>query len=387
MTRTTEQHCLLLLSRGELSADEQTRARALLAEALDWPAIAGAAEEHGVLPLVTRNLRWLGWPHVPATIRGQMEQTERLSAARNRLLARGLAMILEGFARTGIPAIPLKGVALAEALHGDVGLRVCADVDVLVPRHAVGRALALLEADGFRGADRYEAGAADLEWLLRSNMEHCLVSPPPGLRYIVELHWDLAWRWGAGPEMVDRFWADARPGTVLGAPAWLPSPEWQLLYLAFHAARHRWGALKWLVDVHEICARGSLDWTRVDELARRFGLARALALTLGACRALLGTPLPPEHAAAAPPRRLRVPDAAPVVIGGWREAVSAAWLLSRSTDRVRYLGRLLQPTLAEWSLIRLPSSLRFLYYGLRPLRLGLASGRAMARAGRNRLGP
>jgi hypothetical protein len=77
-----------------------------------------------------------------------------------------------------------------------------------------------------------------------------------------------------------------------------------------------------------------------------------------------------------------------VSIGGWQEALSAVRLFTRPGDKLRYLGRLLlRPTLAEWSLVQLPSCLRFLYYGLRPLRLGLASGRAMIQAGWGRLHP
>ena len=386
MNASIEQRCLLLLARGELTAEQQAQARGFLGQPLAWHDIARSADDHGVFPTVARNLRRLGWPHVPEAVRNELEAAERLNAVRNRLLARGLVRILGRCAHAGIPVIPLKGVALAESLYGDVSLRVCSDVDVLVPGHAVGHAIELLHADGFRGADRYHARATEIDLLLRSNMEYCLVSPPASFQYVVELHWDIAWRWRADSEMVDHLWADARPGTVLGADAWALSPEWELLYLAFHAARHRWSVLKWLVDVHEICVRGGLDWTGVQDRARRFGLERALHLTLGACRTLLDTPLPPGHARHAPPRRPRVLRAAPVTIGGWQEALSAVWLFSRPVDKLRYLGRLLlRPTLAEWSLVRLPSRLRFLYYGLRPLRLGLTSGRAMVRAGLGRL--
>ncbi len=376
--------CLLLLARGELTAAEQGSARRLLAQPLAWRVIARSADEHGVFPTVVRNLRRLGWPHVPDAIRNELEATERLNAVRNTLLGRGLAQILGRLAGAGIPVIPLKGVALAESLYGDVSLRVCSDVDILVPRPAVGPAVELLEADGFKGADRYHAEAS-IDLLLRSNMEYCLVSPPASFHYMLELHWDIAWRWRADSKMADTLWADARPATVLAVDAWALSPEWELLYLALHAARHRWSALKWLVDIHEICVRGRIDWSGVEDRAHRFGLERALHLTLGACRTLLGTPLPPEFEGHAPPRRLRVLRAAPVTIGGWREALSAVRLFSRPADQLRYLGRLLlRPTLAEWSLVRLPSPLRFLYYGLRPLRLGLASSRAMVRAGLGR---
>jgi putative nucleotidyltransferase-like protein len=378
--------CLLLLARGDLTVEEQSEARGFLAQPLAWHDIARLVDEHGVVPTVVRNLRRLGWPHVPEAIRRELEAGERLNAIRNRLLARDLGTILGRFAQIGIPVIPLKGVALAGSLYGDVSLRVCSDVDVLVPRYAVGPAIELLHANGFRGADRYHARAAEIDRLVRSNMEYCLVSPPASFQYVLELHWDIAWRWRADAEMVNHLWADARPRTVLGADAWALSPEWELLYLAFHAARHRWSALKWLVDIHAICVRGGLDWTGVHDRAQRFGLERALHLTLGACRALLGTPLPSALEGHAPPRRLRALRAAPVTIGGWRETLSAVRLFSRPADQLRYLGRLLlRPTLAEWSLVQLPAQLRFLYYGLRPLRLGLASGRAMVRAGLGRL--
>ena len=378
--------CLLLLARGDLTVEEQNEARRLLARPLAWHDLVRSVDAHGVVPTVVRNLRRLGWPHVPDASRRELEAGERLNAIRNRLLARDLGTILGRFARAAIPVIPLKGVALAASLYGDASLRVCSDVDVLVPRHAVGHAIDLLHADGFRDADRYQAPAAGIDQLLRSNMEYCLVSPPASFRYVLELHWDIAWRWHADSEMVAHLWADARPGTVLGADAWILSPEWELLYLAFHAARHRWSALKWLVDIHELCVRGGLDWAGVQDRARHFGLERALHRTLETCRTLMGTPLPPALAHHAPPWRPRVLRAAPVTIGGWQEALSTVWLFSRRLDRLRYLGRLLlRPTLAEWSLVRLPSPLRFLYYGLRPLRLGLASGRAVVRAGLGRL--
>lgn len=381
-----EQRWLLLLARGHLAAEHRDDARGLFGRPVDWRVIVQRAHEHGVFPTVVRNLRALGWPAVPAEVRKELEASERLNAARNTLLARGLRAILERFGRAGIRTIPLKGVTLAESLYGDVSLRVCSDVDILVPRHAVGPAIDLLRAGGYRSADRYHVDGTEIDLLLRSSMEYCLVSPPAALRYYLELHWDIAWRWRADTGMVDDLWAEARPGTVLGTDTWTLSPRWELLYLALHAARHRWSALKWLVDIHEVCVRGGLDWAGVEDRARRFGLERALHLSLGACRALLGTPLPPELEAHAPPRRLGMLRAAPVTIGGWPEALSAVRLFRRPADKLRYLGRLLlEPALAEWQLIRLPPELRILYYPLRPLRLGLASSWAMMRAGLGRL--
>src|SRR5262249_13607045 len=162
-----------------------------------------------VLPTVVRNLRRLGWPHVPEQVRTELETSERLNTLRNRFLARGLRTILGRFAQAGIPVIPLKGVALAESLYGDVSLRGCSDVDLLVPGHGVRHAIDLLHVDGFRGVDRYQAEVG-IDQLLRSHMEYCFVSPPASFHYFLELHWDIAWRWRGDTEMIDDVWEDAR---------------------------------------------------------------------------------------------------------------------------------------------------------------------------------
>lgn len=368
--------------------EDRSQLSSLPGEPAAWRALARSADDHGVVPTVVRNLRRLGWPGVPDDVRSHLETSERLNAARNAIIARGLRGVLERFARAGIPVVPLKGVTLAESLYGDVTLRVCSDVDILVPRAAVGASIELLRLDGYEGADRYQVNSTDIDSLLRSSMEYCLLSPPAALRYPLELHWDIAWRWRGDSEMIEALWAEARPGTALGVEAWMLSSEWQLLYLAVHAAHHRWGVLKWLVDIDEVCQRADFKWLEVMARARRFGLERALHLSLAACHTLLGTTVSPELERYPPPRRLRRVGTAPVRIGGWDEALSAVRLFRRPDDKIRYLGRLLlQPALAEWRLVRLPPGLRFLYYLLRPLRLGVASGRTLLRVGLGRLHP
>jgi hypothetical protein len=381
-----EHELLSLLARRALTPALQERARLLTGRGISWPGLARQAVEHGVFPLVSRSLERLEWWAVPDEARTELVAASRLNAAHNALLSRALIGLMRMFRGAGLPVIPLKGVALAQSLYGDVTLRVCSDLDVLVPRDAVADSFRLLLGHGYEHADRHRVEAAEVDRLLDSNMEYGFRGRTAGFEYLLELHWDIAWRWRADSRMVDDLWADARPGTVLGVDAWVLSPEWELLYLAVHAARHRWSALKWLVDIHEVCMRGGFDWAGVEDRARRFGLERALHQSLGACRALLGTPLPPALERHAPPGRLRVLGTAPVTVGGWREVLSAVRLFRRPTDKLRYLGRLLlQPALAEWQLIRLPPGLRFLYYPLRPLRLGIAGGRTLVRAGLGRL--
>jgi hypothetical protein len=377
---SSEQRCVLLLGQGDLASQGRDEARRLLAEPLAWQVVTRSAYEEGVYPAVARGLRRLGWPHVPETTRNELEAAERLNAARNALLVRALGRVLERFDREGIPVMPLKGVALADSLYGDVGLRVCSDLDILVPRSAVPHAFELLQADGYEQADRSRVKPSDIDFLARSAMEFGFTPPASAFPYLLELHWDIAWRWRGDASMVDDLWADARQEVFWGVEAWALSPEWELLYLAVHAARHRWQGLKWLVDIHEVCVRAKFDWDTVTDKAHRFGLDRALELSLSTCLALFGTPLPPAYADRPVPAWLPLFPASAPQMGEWREALLVRRLFRRPQDRLRYLARIaLRPTLGELGFVRLPLGLRLLYYPLRLVRLAIASTCAVSR--------
>jgi hypothetical protein len=323
------------------------------------------------VPLAARSLAALGWRDVPPPVRAAFEAARRINAARNALVARALGRVLEGLGRAGVPVIPLKGVALSESLYGDAGLRVSADLDVLVPRDCVPRAWTVLGELGYVMADQEEpVEASELGLLLESNIEYAFASPEAA-GCPVELHWGIAWRWPHSAPALADLWADARPRLFRGAPALALGPEWELLYLAVHAARHRWEALKWLVDIHHVCRRGGLDWEKVRAKADRFGLTDVLEISLQASAALFDTPDPSSPPAPALPGWLDLFPATPDPLDIWQGALYPARLFARPSERLGYLARvLLVPTLAERRLVRLPRRLRALYYPLRPLRLG-----------------
>ena len=378
--RSSEAILLLLLARGTVAAGIEEQVRSLLRQDLAWDLVVADAKAQGVLPLLTRNLSRLGFPGVPAKVRAELEAAYQRNALRNALLARELSRLLELFGSAGVPVIPLKGVALAESLYGDPGLRVCSDLDVLVPRHLVREAFGLLLAHGYEREDRYPVQLGDVDFLVRNSMEYGFRSSPPAFPYLLELHWDIAWRWRADAAMVDDIWADARPQVFDGVQVLAMSAEWELLYLAVHASRHRWQGVKWLADINEVCLRGRVDWDIVTNTARRFGLEGALQITLSACETLFGTPVPPGYDGHQLPSWLSLfPSPAPPM-GKWRRALLVRRLFRRPQDRLRYVARLLfKPTLGELELLRLPFWLRTAYYPLRLARLAIASARVVSR--------
>lgn len=321
-----------------------------------------------MLPLLFRSLNRLGMAGVPAPVVAELAVAYRANSIRNALFAHELTRILTVLGKAGIPVIPLKGVALAESLYGDMTLRVCSDLDILVPRSMAKRALVGLGAMDYRAEF---TGRFFIEFLLCHDIECALVRRRRGIEHSVDLHWGIAWGGSRDELATNELWAAARRTRFRGIPACALSPEWELLFLALHAARHRWQGLKWLADIHELCVRDGIDWSLVREKAGRFGWGRVLHITLAVSRFLLNTPVPAEFAGGPLPTWLKTFPADPEPPGNWRDALFPIRLFSRPSERLRHLARLLLvPTLADHRLVRLPSYLGPLYYPLRPVRLG-----------------
>ena len=381
-----DQLCLLLL-RSELSPDAERQALELLASPLGWQLVLERARTHEVLPLLYRNLEALGFAGMPEPARAELADAYGNNAIRNVLLAKELARVLAQLGEAGVPVMPLKGAALAESLYGDPALRVSADIDILVPPKYFIEAFRLIVSSGYQS--RFTPPPL-LELLARYGKDCALVREDRACVYPLQLHCGLVWGGPVERDLLEQIWSEAVRKTFYGVPAFALSADWEFLYLAVHAARHGLTPLKWLVDLDRLCARGAVDWEKVKEKARRLAWEGAVRSSLAACAALLDTPVEPLFPGplfpgplfssplsrgndSRPPRpklteqfHLSRPSALQIP----SEVIFGARLLKSRSRKLRFLAaRLFIPTSADCRLLPLPSSLFFLYYPLRPLRV------------------
>ena len=358
---TREDRLCLLLSRGQLTPDEEARAREFLSAPLRWPLLLDRAYAHQVSPLVYRNLLQVGFSAVPDVVQTELKGAYLVNALRNQLLAEELACLLRLLNQDGIPTIPLKGVPLAESLYGDPDTRVCADIDLLVPPAQLHTAIEVILSAGY--PDVFQ-NAFFRKLALRHGRHYGFQRDHAGHATHIELHWQLVQHSSRNDDAITDLWAEAHPTHSCGAPAYAFSPEWEFLYLATHAADHGWQSLKWLADLHQLCLCRPPDWHRLTEKAEQFELDLVVRQTLAACSLLLGTPLPEGYASVSLPAKLRLFPKA-------HEAVfSHLTLLRRPWDKLRCVANdVLVPKPADQDFIRLPAALSFLYYPLRALRL------------------
>lgn len=203
------------------------------------------------------------------------------------------ARIVRRMADSRIPSLIFKGGSLAQRLYGDVTLRHCGDIDVLVPPEHFQTAAAILCTMGCVPAHTPLSAGGEISWMAaRLLRDVALRDRTTGQR--IELHQRLLFlpSWTAALETRDASFrprlptiSDTLPGPDIG-PA-------LALYLLQHGALSGWRRLKWLVDVALLLPRLSPQAAAVlAGLAEDCGTAVSAKAGLALVRTVFGSELP-----------------------------------------------------------------------------------------------
>jgi hypothetical protein len=323
----------------------------------------------------------IGGPRLLALDRERLERPFALGLAaqgaaakilgdRQRVATMGVLMALSV---TGIPAVPLKGVLMAERLYGSASTRVSGDIDVLVAPSQLAGAVEVAVGLGY-AAPSDRVGADGLPLL------HFALAGDP----VLELHWRVHW-------FEEQFAANALVRAEDGLRL-RPADEFAMLLLFY--ARDGFTGLRQAADLAAWWDRYGNDavLAAVRAIADEApALSKALATAASAAASLTGVP-DPWNGRGCVPRAKRLVN----------------WRLDGSEDRWRadasLIDLLLAPrggrvaTLRRHMLVRLPEieawerpvaagvGRRRIEQGLRPAKLLARWLRALARPGPRRAG-
>ncbi len=378
-----EDQLCLLLARARFSGDDANVAVERLAATASWDALFERARSHGLIPLVYHRLLALDFPSVPAQVRRKLTDTFGINATRNETLTQELVRILTRLGEAGIRVIPIKGIALAESLYGDVALRTCADLDTLIHPQDLSQGLLVLTSAGYRHAF---ATPPSIRLLARYGRDCALVREEGRWIYPLQVHCGLIWGGPVERRLLARLWGKASSKPYRSAPAYELSPTHEFLYLAVHAARHGLSSFKWIVDLDWLISRGRLNWNEVAGETRALGWEHPVGFVFSACESLLGTQIPEPLAELCAPARGKVCRSEPGSLEILRQTIFAIKLLPNFIQRMNFIAtRLFIPTSVDAEFVRLPSALFFLYFLLRPCRLMLTVLKWLVEAGMSRL--
>ena len=272
---------LALLLAGTAARRSAAASRiAELAARVDPRVLATVLDRQALLPLLGTRLVALGPDGLPSWFARRVGEVVEGSRHRAALYEQATVRMLAVLADSGIAAVPLKGATLGQELYGDPALRPSTDIDLLVRRSDLDRAVVALEAQGF-------ARPNDIRPVNGLPQLHYTLPHAKGWLPTVEVHWRIHWYETAfSEELVDR-----------GVPApdggrRLTATDGMAALLLFYARDGLFG-LRYPTDIAALwdARGGDIASGALDEVVKRHPeLAGALSAATEAAERVVGVP-------------------------------------------------------------------------------------------------
>lgn len=332
----------------------------------DWQAALRHLTRHGLAPMAAASIDDL--PAPPDTVARTFKMARTHAALAHRTAMNVVAELARRFRAAGISYAVLKGPHLYAAYYDANRPRPYGDIDLLVGRQDVDRALAALEEGGYRAV----GGAWSRRGMRRFHFHIALRSEKAGHPEI-ELHWALVDRANLYRIDDEAVLARAETFTEAGVGFRVLSPEDTFIYLCLHIAKHgllnrtglrlgrdaAWfcapatgNRLIWFCDLWLMLRKDGarIDWNVVGERCREWNVTDDIA----ACLSILEVLLPDSSAGAIAERfPVEPPAHRATLLDRLVERLATAGSLRKAMDmhadlffrpaRLLFLGRLLFP--------------------------------------------
>jgi hypothetical protein len=298
LSRLSAESTIVALSAS--GSNGEPALRAALERTLDWECVLKiAARERALVPLALRIQR-IPCSTLSMDERARLQQLALISEFQLESLHDRLVKLLRVFAANGIEVLLLKGAGLAHSAYARPTDRPMGDIDALVRVESAEAAWEIARNHGWRRRTDVPEE--------RSYDDHQHLTPledSDGLQIGLELHTSLFTRQAPFLLPASQIWEGARPITINGAPALVPSPEDQLLHAALHFAwshEMSFGMWRTIRDVERILATNAIDWRAMVEKSRASRGVTCTFWTLRLARDLAGVEVPGDVLDALSPR-------------------------------------------------------------------------------------
>ena len=346
----------LYCSRVHIDSQTAECIKVLLQGNIDWNYLIGTTLQFGSTPLLFWNLITLFSEEIPKSISAQMRDIFLINAIKNIALKDELLKLLALLKDNDIPAIPFKGPVLSISAYGKLDRRIFSDLDILVHEQDFLKAKKLLISQGYQTKHDEEHQIECLQaQLLRNDGKVNL-----------DLHYGIPPKYlNLDPEC---FWESLEPLSISGQTILTLKPEAHLLILCVNGHKERWRLFGKLCDVAAmIQTHQDMDWEWLVAEANRLKIKRILYLALLLANTLLGTTIPQKLLVIIKSDLLM---RCLVLESSQHKFNYDLYALTIKENRVFFvLNTLIIPTQADKDLLPLPTSLFFLYYFIRPIRL------------------
>ncbi|MBN1892587.1 MAG: nucleotidyltransferase family protein [Clostridiales bacterium] len=279
--RTPPEFRLMLLCSGKNMSEAQiSEAKAIISGSVDWILFATLLDKHRLIPVVFDNLKKYFKEKADEPGLRKLATLRKQSMIRSMRIASAWVAITSAMEEADVRILHLKGPALSLRIYGDIDSRISKDLDLLVDLNDIDKADQVLKDAGYTRTVPASDMTPKQANIWYKNNHHYTYKGPNAL--IIELHFRLSrflYETSFG-----ELWDKRRVGRYGRTEYYYLSPEDELLFYAYHGARHGWIRLRWLLDVDELIQSGTANPARLAELAVERRLTRVLSQTFLLCK-------------------------------------------------------------------------------------------------------
>ena len=263
--------------------------RSAAAEVTGWPDFLGMVKRQRVAGLVHSAQSAAGL-EIPPAIARQIAADAQQIAKRSLFLTAETIRLHRLFEAANIPAVALKGAALAQLAYGTLSTKHARDIDVLVPPDCAEAAIELLEREDYTLVSPARSLSAEQRRALIQYGREVELAPR-GNGVPVELQWRIA----DNAELLKG--VDARSETQAvrlydrASVRTLAAGD-LFAALCVHGAVHAWTRMKWLADLNALIETGNADIEKLYRHAQAVGAGLCAGQALVLCRELFDLRMP-----------------------------------------------------------------------------------------------
>ena len=336
------------------------------------------ANAHGILPLVYKTLQNHHVSHFKYDdVLSAFKQYYLTIAHKNMLMSAELIKILNLLRQNRIEALAFKGPALSQMAYGDITLRQFGDLDILIRRSDMLTLIDILTTNGY---------TPQIE--LDTKMQASIIDTLNVIgfyknttRTLIEVHWELLSKNYAITWDDHALWAQKKECVINHTNIPVLPPQEQLLYLCVHGSKHLFERLEWICDIdRSVRAYPDIDWTTLLQTAKKRGIKRMFCLGMALCEQFFGLTLPDMVQTEMQKDKTLAKLISKIIEINFSHHAQEGknygyfmlmWHIRENlSDKLRFTWHaFFAPQFDDYTFIKLPNYLTFLYPLVRPYRL------------------
>lgn len=277
----------LLLACTQSERDDQ-KIEHCAREIEDWDDLLHLAYLHGIYPLVAKALKTI--TSVPEPVKITLKQKNTQIAQRNMVMSSELISVIQLLQENQIDILSFKGPILSLMAYGDITQRQYADIDILVPKDKIYKAVKILLNHGY--SSEYSVEFLKNNKLLQVGKDFSIFNITNNIH--IELHWQLFLPRQIKKSNISLF-SHKNPIYYLNNyPIYTLEDNSHFIYLLLHGSNHMWERLEWIIDIDRFikCKNDVIDWKYIDKVAKDMEIEMMFYLGLALVKKLFETELP-----------------------------------------------------------------------------------------------